>query len=57
MDSVTVKTDLFPYRGPNLIQEFGSRWMSIERESIWTVRVTNKCYVYFFPKSIYKFME
>ena len=27
-------------------QEFESRWMSIERKSIWTVRVINERYVY-----------
>ena len=28
-------------------QEFGSRrWMSIERKSIWTVRVINERYIY-----------
>ena len=26
-------------------QEFGSGWMSIERKSIWKVRVINKCHV------------
>ena len=29
-------------------QKFGSRWISIERKSIWTARV-NECYVYCFP--------
>ena len=28
-----------------LYQEFGSRWISIERNSIRTVRVINECYV------------
>ena len=31
--------------------------MSIERKSIWTVRVINEYCVCFFPKMIYKFME
>ena len=30
-------------------QEFGSRWMSIDRKSIWTVCVINESYVYCFP--------
>ena len=31
------------YRGnSSIMQEFGSRWMSIERKSIWTVHVTNE---------------
>ena len=29
-------------------QEFESRWMSVERKSIWTVHVINECYVYCF---------
>ena len=29
-------------------REFESRLMSIERESIWTVYIINKCYVYYF---------
>ena len=29
-------------------REFESRQMSIERESIWTVYIINKCYVYYF---------
>ena len=31
-------------------QESGSRWMSIERKSVWTtVRVINECHVHCFP--------
>ena len=26
------------------LQEFGSKWMSIERKPIFTVRVINECY-------------
>ena len=29
-------------------QKFGNRWMSIERKSIYTVRVINECNVYCF---------
>ena len=31
------------YRGnSSIMQEFGSRWMSIEKKSIWTVHVINE---------------
>ena len=30
------------------IQEFGSRFMSIEKKSLWTVGIINECYVYCF---------
>ena len=36
------------YRLTKSIQEIGSRWMSIERKSFWTVHVTNKYFVYCF---------
>ena len=35
---------------------YGPRWMSIERKSIWTVRVINECYLYFFSPGDLKFM-
>ena len=30
------------------LRRVGSRWMSIERKSFWTLRVINECYVYCF---------
>ena len=32
----------------SLNQEVASRWMSLKRESTWTVGTINKCYIYCF---------
>ena len=40
--------DIFLFSETKLDQVFGSRWMSIERKSIWIVRVINEYYAHCF---------
>ena len=40
---------LYLFISQKYLHEFGSRWMSVDRSSVWADRTINDCYVHCFP--------